>query len=91
MTHIFQLDTALLGGNLTLPLTVLGMIGLTSYLGVKEKGGIKLGHNQAMVVSGAAGACGSIAGQVLCGFCICINLNCSKHCKPAISCDHNPL
>ncbi|XP_048735463.2 prostaglandin reductase 2-like [Ostrea edulis] len=63
-TPLRKLDTALLGGNLTLPLTVLGMIGLTSYLGVKEKGGIKLGHNQAMVVSGAAGACGSIAGQL---------------------------
>lgn len=51
------MDTSLLGGKLTLPLTVLGLIGLTSFLGIKEKGGIKPGQNQTLVVSGAAGAC----------------------------------
>lgn len=43
-------------------LSVLSLTGLTSYLGITEKGHIKPGHT--LVVSGAAGACGSLAGQV---------------------------
>ena len=44
-------------------LSVLSLTGLTSYLGITEKGHIKPGHT--LVVSGAAGACGSLAGQVI--------------------------
>ena len=42
----------------------MGITGLTSFVGIREKAHIKGGANQAMVVSGAAGACGMAAGQV---------------------------
>ncbi len=37
---------------------------LTSLIGLWEKGHLTEGANQAAVISGAAGACGSAAGQV---------------------------
>ena len=43
---------------------IIGITGLTSYLGIREKAHIRSGANQAVVVSGAAGACGMAAGQV---------------------------
>jgi len=45
-------------------LGIIGITGLTSYIGIKEKAHINSGSNQAMVISGAAGACGMAAGQV---------------------------
>ena len=41
------------------------MTGLTGILGIREKADIVPGNNQTVVVSGAAGACGTAAGQVV--------------------------
>jgi prostaglandin reductase 2 len=46
---------------LQIPLAYLGVVGLTSYLGMKEKGKVNAGD--VVLVSGAAGACGTLAGQ----------------------------
>ena len=46
----------------TLPLSVLGITSLTAYFGLKEIGKVKEGET--VVVSGAAGATGSVAGQL---------------------------
>ncbi len=48
--------------SMTMPLGVLGITGLTAYFGLLEIGEPKAG--QTCVVSGAAGATGSIAGQI---------------------------
>ena len=50
------------GTSLTAPLGVLGITGLTAYFGVLDIGQPKAGET--CVVSGAAGATGSIAGQI---------------------------
>ncbi|KIW68614.1 hypothetical protein PV04_04549 [Phialophora macrospora] len=50
------------GGRLTDGLSVLGMTGLTAYFGIIEVGKVKAGDF--VVVSGAAGATGSVVGQI---------------------------
>lgn len=52
-------------GHLSYALGAVGMPGLTALLGVREKGHVTPGAGQTMVVSGASGACGSLAGQVI--------------------------
>ncbi|XP_077555818.1 prostaglandin reductase 2-like [Haemaphysalis longicornis] len=59
-----KLDVKALGGDVSIVLTCLGLTGLTALLGLREKGGIKPSAKQTCVVSAAAGACGSLAGQI---------------------------
>jgi hypothetical protein len=57
-------DVSKLPANAPIPLcmSVLGLTGLTAYYGMLEVGGVKAGDN--VLVSGAAGATGSVAAQI---------------------------
>lgn len=64
LCRLIHSDPQLVDGHLSYFLGAVGITGLTALLGIREKGHITKRANHTMVVSGAAGACGSIAGQV---------------------------
>ena len=58
----------------SLALGCCGLTGLTAYFGIQERCHIEPGKSQTVVVSGAAGGVGSVAGQVVISCSLCKSL-----------------
>ncbi|XP_043189504.1 prostaglandin reductase 2-like [Amphibalanus amphitrite] len=66
---IMKVDERLVGKRLSLPISCLGLVGLTALFGITERSQLRSlptdgSIRRTLVVSGAAGACGHIAGQI---------------------------
>ncbi|XP_065056648.1 prostaglandin reductase 2-like [Rhopilema esculentum] len=59
-----KIENDVIKSNLSQSLGLLGLTGLSSLIGLKLLGHIEPGKRQTAVISGAAGACGSAAGQL---------------------------
>lgn len=66
---VTKVDRKIVGERLSLPLSCLGLVGLTALFGITERSKLRQlpsdgSVRRTLVISGAAGACGHLAGQI---------------------------